>query len=99
MCGAKFVEIKNGMEALRGLRYNLQIMGLPLSGPSFAYGYNMFVIHNNQRLKFVLKNKYNSICYHACREAVTMDEMLTGPVQSENSPAGLATNVHGGGTN
>ena len=75
------------------------MMGVTLSGHSFAYGYNMYVIHNTQRPESVLKKKSKSICYHACRESVTMDEMLTGHVQSKNSPAGLATNVHGGGTN
>ena len=59
----------------------------------------MSVINNNQRPEYVLKKKYNSICYHACREAVAMDEMLTGNVRSENNPADLATKVLGGGAN
>ena len=33
--GAEFVAMKTGMEALRGLRYKLQIMGMPLTGPSY----------------------------------------------------------------
>ena len=80
MFGAEFVATKNGMEALRGLRYKLRMMGVPLSGPSFAYVDHMSVIHNTQRPESVLKNKSNSIFYHAYREAVAMDEMITGHV-------------------
>ncbi len=33
--GADFVAMKHGIETLRGLRYKLQMMGVPLTGPSF----------------------------------------------------------------
>jgi hypothetical protein len=36
--GAEFVAMKQGMEALRGLRYKLRMLGVPISGPSFIYG-------------------------------------------------------------
>ena len=47
--GTKFAAMKAGMEHLRGLRYKLRMMGVPLSGPSYIYGENMSVIHNTQR--------------------------------------------------
>ena len=47
--GAEFVALKNGMETVRGLRYKLRMMGIPIEGPAFAYGDNMSVIHNTQR--------------------------------------------------
>ena len=43
---AEFVALKQGMEALRGLRYKLRMMGVEISGPSYIYGDNMPVIHN-----------------------------------------------------
>ena len=46
--GAEFVAMKQGMEALRGLRYKLRMMGVSVSGPSYIYGDNMSVIHNTQ---------------------------------------------------
>lgn len=55
--GAEFVSLKIGLEALRGLRYKLHMMGVPLSGPSYVYGDNMSVIHNTQRPEFTLKRK------------------------------------------
>ena len=70
--GTGFSAMKSGMEHLRGLRYKLRIMGVPLSGPSYIYGDNMSVIHNTQRPESTLKKKNNSIFYHALREAVAM---------------------------
>ncbi len=46
--GAEFIAMKQGMEALRCLRYKLQMMGVSVSGPSYIYGDKMFVIHNTQ---------------------------------------------------
>ena len=47
--GTEFAAVKAGMEHLRGLRYKLRMMGVPLSEPSYIYGENMSVIHNKQR--------------------------------------------------
>jgi hypothetical protein len=68
--------MKQGMEALRGLRYKLQMMGVSISGWSYIYGDNISVIHNTQRPESTLKKKSNSVCYHAIRESVTMGECI-----------------------
>ena len=39
--GAEFVALKHGVETLRGLRYKLRMMGVPISGPSHVFGDNM----------------------------------------------------------
>lgn len=95
--GAEFVAMKNGMESLRGLRYKLRMMGVPLEGPSYMYGDNMSVIHNTQRPESTLKKKSNAICYHAIREAVAMGECLTAHVPTDQNPADLCTKVLPGG--
>ena len=38
--------MKTGVEALRGIRYKLRMMGVPLNGPTYIYGDNMSVIYN-----------------------------------------------------
>jgi hypothetical protein len=38
--------LKNGTEAVCGLRYKLHMMGVPVSGPTYVLGDNMSVIHN-----------------------------------------------------
>ena len=91
--GAEFVAMKLGMESLRGLRYKLRMMGVPIFGPSLIYGDNMSVIHNTQRPESTLKKKSNSIAYHAVRESVAMGESLTGHVGTNSNPADLATKV------
>jgi hypothetical protein len=89
--------MKHGMETMRGLRYKLRMMGIPLSGPSYLYGIHMSVIHNTQRPESTLKKKSNSICYHAVRESVAMDECRTGHVGSDDNMADIATKILGGG--
>ena len=94
--GAEFVAMKMGMESLRGLRYKLRMMGVPIWGPSLIYGDNMSVIHNTQRPESTLKKKNNSIVYHAVRESVAMGESLTGHVGTNDNVADLATKVLSG---
>jgi Reverse transcriptase (RNA-dependent DNA polymerase) len=95
--GAEFVAMKQGMETLRGIRYKLRMMGVPLSGPSFIYGDNMSVVHNTQRPESILKKKSNSVCYHAVREAVAMGECLVGHVSTNDNPADICTKIIPGG--
>ena len=91
--GAEFVALKNGIETLRGLRYKLRMMGIPLESPNYIFGDNMSVIKNTQTPESTLKKKSNSICYHFCRESVAMGESLTAHVSSPENLADLATKV------
>jgi hypothetical protein len=95
--GEYFVAMKNGIETCRGLRYTLRIMGMTLSGPTFVYGDNMSVVHNTQRPESVLKEKSNSICYHAVRASAAMGESIIGHVPSVENPADMCTKVVPGG--
>ncbi len=74
--GAKFVAMKHGINMLRGLRYKLHMMGLPLNGPSFIYGDSKSQVTNSSRPESTLKKKCNSICYHTIRESVAMGKSL-----------------------
>ena len=55
--GAEFVALKHGLETLRGLRYKLRMMGVPISGPSHVFGDNTSVIYNTQKLESTLKKR------------------------------------------
>ena len=70
--GSKCLAIKQGVEALRGIRFKLRMMGVKIDGPTYVYGDNISVIHNTSNPKLVLKKKSNSICYHFVRESVAM---------------------------
>jgi hypothetical protein len=95
--GAEFVALKNGIETCRGLRYELRMMGVALSGPTYVYGDNMSVVHNTQQPESVLKKKSNSICYHAVRESAVMGDSIIGHVPSVDNPADICTKVVTGG--
>jgi hypothetical protein len=81
--------MKNGIGTCCGLRYKLRMMGVVLSGPTFVYGDNMFIVQNTQRPESVLKKKSNSVCYHAVRESSAMGESLIGHVPSVDNPADI----------
>ena len=85
--------MKQGIDALRGLRYKLRMMGIRISGPSYMYGENMSVIHNTSRPESVLRKKSNFVCYHAVHESVAMFESLVGHVPRKENIADLLSKV------
>ena len=95
--GAEMVAMKTGIDTLRGLRYKLRMMGVPISGPTYIYGDNMSVINNATKPESTLKKKSNSICYHAIRESVAMDESRITHIPTTENCADLATKVLPGG--
>ena len=60
--GGEFVAMKQDIDALRGLRYKLRMMGIPISGPLYIYG------DNSSQPGSVLRKKSKSVCYHAVHE-------------------------------
>ena len=75
--GAEFVATKHGIEKLRGLRYKLRMMGIPLTAPSYIYSDNKLQVTNLSQPESTLKKKCcNSICYHAVRESVAMGKSM-----------------------
>ncbi len=96
--GAKFVAMKHGIKMLRGLRYKLQMMGVPLTGPSFIYGDNNSQVTNSSRPESTLKKKCNAVCYHAIHEWVAMGELLITHIPTQFNLADFLTKVTNGAT-
>jgi hypothetical protein len=96
--GAEFVAMKHGIETLRGLRYKLQMMGVPLTGPSFIYGDNKSQVTNSTRPESTLKKKCHSVCYHAIRKSVAMGESLITHIPTQLNLADFLTRVTNGAT-
>ena len=94
--GAEFVCLKQGVECLKGIRYKLRMMGVPIDGPTWIYGDNMSVIHNTSTPESTLEKKSNAICYHLVREAVVAKECLTCWVLTLSNWADLLTKVLSG---
>ena len=96
--GSEFVAMKHGMEYVRGLRYKLRMMGVPIDGPAYVFGDNMSVIYNTtSRPESMLKKKSNSVCYHAVREAAAMGEITTAHIPTGENLSDLCTKVVPGG--
>ena len=83
----------NGVEALRGIRYKLRMMGVPLTGPTYVYGDNMSIIYNKSRPESTLKKKSNPICCHAVREAVASGKCLTTHCKTGDNYSDMMTKV------
>jgi hypothetical protein len=93
---AEFFAMKNGIETCRGLRYTLRMMGVTVSGPTYVYGDNMYVVHNTQLPESVLKKNSNYICYHAVRESAAMGESIIWHVPSVDNTSDICTKVVSG---
>ena len=94
--GAEFVAMKHGIETLRGLRYKLRMMGVPLTGPTYIYGDNKSQVTNSSRPESTLKKKCNSVCYHAIRESVAMGESLICHLRTQFNLSDFLTKVTNG---
>ena len=91
--GAEFVAMKLGIERLRGLRYKLRMMGIPITGPSYIYGDNKSVVTNATTPESTLTKKNHSICYHAIRESVASGESLITHIPTADNLSDLMTKV------
>jgi hypothetical protein len=93
---AEFVAMKHGIKMLRGLRYKICMMGIPLSGPTYIYGDYKFQVTNSSRPESTLKKKCNSICYHEIRESVAMGETLLTHIRTGENLADFLTKTTSG---
>jgi hypothetical protein len=89
--GSEFTAMKQCCEYIRGLRYRLRMMGIPIIGCAFIYGDNQSVLYNTSLPDSILKKKSQSIAYHYVREGVARDEWRTAYVNTNENPADLLT--------
>ena len=89
--GSEFVAMKHGTEYVRGLRYKLRMMGIPVLGPTYIYGDNQSVLFNTTIPESTLKRKSQSICYHFVREGSARDEWRTAYVNTKANPSDILT--------
>jgi hypothetical protein len=95
--GSEFVALKIATEMLRGLRYKLRMMGIPIAGPSYIYCDNNSVVINSSSPASTLKKKSNSIAYHCVRESVAADEQRVAYESTHTNLADLLTKPLNGG--
>ena len=88
---SEFVAMKQCTEYVRGLRYRMRMMGIPVLGPTYIYGDNQSVLYNTTIPKSTIKKKSQSLCYHFVREGVARKEWKTGYVKTTENPADVLT--------
>ena len=69
--------MKQATEYVRGLRYKLITMGIPVDGPALIFGDNQSVLANTTMPELILKKKTQSIAYHFVRDGSARDEWRT----------------------
>ena len=94
--GSEFRAMKHCSEYIRGLRYKLREMGIPVEGPAFIYGDNKSVLSNVTVPDSVLQKKANSIAYHFVREGTSCDEWRIAYINTHENIADLLTKPLGG---
>ena len=83
--------MKTATEYVRGLRYKLRQMGIPINGHTYVYGDNKSVLINSSNPDSVLKKKNNSIAYHHVREGTARDEWRCAYINTDDNQSDLLT--------
>ena len=89
--GSEFCAMKLCCEYLRGLRYKLRMMGIPIHGPVYLFGDNQSVLANTSIPESQLKKKSQSIAYHFIREGSARDEWRIAYVNTHENESDLLT--------
>ena len=94
--GSEFSAMKTGVELLEGLRYKLQMMGIPVEGYAYVCADNMSVVKNTSLPESVLKKKSNSIAYHYVRERAAADLIRIRYEPTNTNLADMLTKIQPG---
>ena len=84
---SEFVAMKQCFEYIRGLRYKLRMMGIPVNNLAYIYGDNQSVLWNTTDPDSTLKKKSSLVAYHFVTEGVAKNEWRTGYVKTSENPS------------
>ncbi len=89
--GSEFIAMKTCCEYIRGLRYKLRMMGIPVDLPTYVFGDNQSVLANTSMPHSTLKKKSSSIAFHFVREGVARNEWLTTYLNTHLNASDMCT--------
>ena len=89
--GSEFTAMKQCCEYIKGLKYKLQMMGIPCEGPAYIEADNQSVLCNTSIPDSTLKKKSQSIAYHMIREGAARDEWRTAYINTHDNTSDLLT--------
>ena len=83
--------MKHATEYVRGIRYKLRSMGIPVDECTYIYGDNKSVLVNSSVPHSQLKKKPNSVTFYHVREGSALDEWRTTYINTHDNVADLMT--------
>ena len=91
--GSEFMALKAATEMVKGLRYKLRMMGVPIDGATVMMVDNQAVVYNSSLPESTLKKKSNSIAYHFVRENVAAGVIRILYQQTDGNLADCLTKI------
>ncbi len=89
--------MKTRVYKLRGLRYQLRMMGVAKESATHMYENNMSVTKNTSKPESTLNLKSDGDCYHAVRESIAIGGTLTVHTHGSENVVDQMTKVLSGG--
>ena len=83
--------MKQCFEYVKGLRYKLCMMVIPIDLPTYILLYNQSVLCNTSKSHSIMKNKSSSIAFHFIREGNAKDEWKILYINTYLNPADMLT--------
>ena len=83
--------MKACMERIVGIRFKLQMFGIPIDGATDVLCDNQSVLNNSSKFESTLDKKHASIAYHAVRWAVAAGIIRVGKVHKDDNLADAFT--------
>jgi hypothetical protein len=81
------------VELVEGLRYKLQMMGVPIDGPTSLFCDNKAVGTNTMAPELTLKKKHNAIAYHRTSEAQAAETVSIAKEDGNTNIADILTKL------
>ena len=91
--GSEFVALKHATEIIKGLRYKLRMLGVPLDGPTRICCDSQSVVINSSFPESALKKKHCSVAFHIVREAIAAGILHIYWERSKSNLADLFTKL------
>ena len=88
---SEFIAMKACMERIVGIRFKLQMFGIPIDGAADVLCDNQSVVNNSSKFESTLDKKHASIAYHAVRWAVAAGIIRVGKVHKDDNLADAFT--------
>ena len=89
--GAEFMAAKVCVEQIMGLRYELRMMGVPISNSTYMFGDSQSVVTSAVIPESNLKKRHVALAYHRVREPIAAGVVLFYHMSGDENPADVLT--------